>query len=103
MKFGRQIVIFDKFYKKLSTATDYESKVKILKEDYPTVYVGFLQVHDQCYEVAKFVSGCMKMKDVGPIEYAQYIHGGIIPTLEFERAAGEFKEGKVILKLTLVQ
>ena len=49
------------------------------------------------------MSGCMKKKDVGPLEYAQYIHGGIIPTLEYERAAGEFKQGKVILKLTLVQ
>ena len=62
-----------------------------------------MQVHDQSYEVAKFITGCMKMKDIGPLEYAQFIHGGIIPTLEFERAAGEFKQGKVILKLTLVQ
>ena len=58
-------MIFSQFYKKLSLATDYESKVTVLKQDYPQVYIEFLKAHDMCYEVAKFVTDCMKMKSVG--------------------------------------
>ena len=66
------------------------------------IYVNFLKAHDMHYEVAKYVTDCMKMKNVGPKQYAQYIHGGIIPTIALHREAGEFKKGKVILKLKLV-
>ena len=59
-------MILSQFYKKLYAAAGYEAKITVLKEDYPQVYIEFLKAHDMCYEIAKYVSDCMKMRDVSP-------------------------------------
>ena len=47
-------------------------------------------------ELENYVAESLKMRNDGPYQYAQYIHGGVIPTLESQRANGELEKGKII-------
>ena len=56
--------------------------MKFLKEDYPAVYIKFCKEHDLMQELSYYIGECIELKSVGPIKYAQYIHGGVLPMLE---------------------
>ena len=56
--------------------------MKFLKEDYPAVYIKFCKEHDLLQELSQYIDECIKLKSSGPIRYAKYIHGGILPMLE---------------------
>lgn len=72
---------------------NYTSKIDFLKADYPAVYISFCEHYNREKDVDKYIRECLKMRlDIN--RYSQYIHGGVLPSLQKEREAGLIHKGK---------
>ena len=74
----------------------YQAKIAYLKSDYPAVYIDYCKHHGMNEDLANYILQCLKLKDAGAERYAQYIHGGVIPTIEKIREKGLLKKGKIV-------
>ena len=76
------MIVFKQFFSKLKSKTDYESKKDYLKSEYPGVFINYCKHFDMHEELDKYIAECLKLRNAGVGKYAQYIFGGVIPTIE---------------------
>ena len=69
-----------------------------MRNDYPAVYIAYCEDFKLSKQIDNYVAECM-MKKHDPLKYAQYIHGGVLPTLNKLRNEGKLKRGKYLLGL----
>ena len=43
----------------------------------------------------KYIEDSLELRDAGADKYGQYIHGGVIPTIDQQREQGMLTKGKV--------
>ena len=76
----------------------YCQKINFLKTDYPAVYIGFCKHYKRDKDVDDYIKECLKMR-LDNDRYSQYIHGGVLPSIQKDREAGLIHKGKKIPKI----
>ena len=66
---------------RLSAYTDYNLKIACLKSCYPAVYMAYCFYQRSYSHIKAYVEESLNLKNAGPLEYSQYLHGGVIPSL----------------------
>ena len=82
----------------MNSKEQFEEKIDLLKNDYPAVYIAYCQDFRLDKQLNSYVAECM-MRVNDPLKYSQYIHGGVLPTLDKMRKEGKLKRGKCLLGL----
>ena len=74
---------------------DFKMQVALLEVDYPAVYIAYLQSYGIGMQetLEAYIKKCLCLEDAGPGTYEQYIHGGVLPTLQRFRDAKLLKKG----------
>ena len=78
----------------LKTVETQAEKKKILRENYPDVYIKSLHVLGKKRELNAYFQYCKKQRDSGYENYSVYVHGYLLPLLRSMRHAGSLKTGK---------
>ena len=59
-----------------------ESKISVLKADYPTLYLNYLNENDMKEKIEEYIAECFKLREGTAQKYSLYIHGYVVPTIE---------------------
>ena len=62
-----------------------ETKIEVLKRDYPALYIEYCKYFGLKTKIDDYIAECLELKEAGVYRYAQYMYGGVIPTLEIQR------------------
>ena len=76
------MVNYQELYSQLDLQTGYDGKISYLKSEYPAIFIDYCKQHGLKEEMDKYIEDSLELRDAGADKYGQYIHGGVIPTID---------------------